>query len=422
MRDELKGVFELIQNMAGGAVDRAAQAAELQALHAGDKVSAAAAKGQAARRQAEADARAQQLGGGIFGRAVAGAQQWWDEGGDRIAQELAAAREEARKREREANRTTGRGGSATKGLGAISSVKEEIARLKPSYDADIAAADAWRAKALASLDKTKAGYDAFAKDVQTVFNEKVAKAYRDDLERRDDWAAGAERAQLKISDDLMSWADLSESIFTSFAQSGEDAFVKLTTRGKFQIGDMANFVSEQFARMAYQQAIQPGMSAIFDGVSGWLGKAVSGWMGGGASVTVPTNHTGSPGVMRTYSLGGYGDTPRQDERLTMVRDGEEIMTSRALENAGALISDLSAAVARNNQPVAIDSRPIINPVNRTSHDFDVSVEETTDGRGQRQYALVMSDAVSTGLAARGGKAQRTLRNQFGVSRPGVVRP
>ena len=52
----------------------------------------------------------------------------------------------------------------------------------------------------------------------------------------------------------------------------------------------------------------------------------------------------------------------------------------------------------------------------------VSVEETTDGRGQRQYALVMSDAVSTGLAARGGKAQRTLRNQFGVSRPGVVRP
>lgn len=127
--------------------------------------------------------------------------------------------------------------------------------------------------------------------------------------------------------------------------------------------------------------------------------------------------------MRTYQVGsGYGDTMRRDERLTMVRDGEEIMTSRALENAGALISTMSAAISQTRQPVAVDNRMTVLPVNKTSADLDVKVEETTDARGQRQYQLVMSEAVATGLNARGGKAQRTMRDQYGLTRPGRSRP
>ena len=59
---------------------------------------------------------------------------------------------------------------------------------------DIAAAEAWRDKALAALKKGKEGYDQYATDVEEIFQERMAAAYKADLDRRDDWAAGGARA------------------------------------------------------------------------------------------------------------------------------------------------------------------------------------------------------------------------------------
>lgn len=420
VRGEIEGILSAIASLGGGMVDRAAKAAELKALNAGATIKDAAAAGQATRREAEFNARSASLGGGLFGRAVAGAQRWFDESGDALEDQLGTARADARKRDR-----TGRGGGGgSAGLGAISTIKDELARLKPSYEADVAAAEAWRDKALASLAKTKEGYGAFAADVETIFQEKMAKAYEADLRRRDDWAAGAERAQLKLKEDMLSWADVSEDIVTNWAKSGEDAFVSFATRGKAEIGDFVDFAAEQFARLAYQQLIQPGLDTLFNsilsGVTGATGIKLGG-AGAGVGAALSTNHTGSPGVMRSYSLAGYGDKMRTNERLTMMRKGEEIMTARALENAGALISAMTALAATSGQPTQVDARPVIMPVNNSSVPLQMDVKETTDSRGRKQYQLALSDAVTTGLRAPGGSARRTLKNEYGMDRVGRPR-
>lgn len=419
VRSEVDGILSALGSMAGGLVDRAAKQAELQALQAGATVSDAAAAGRTKRREIQKTARAGSLGGGWLGNFVASAESAWDASGDAIDQQIEAARAAARERDRKS-----KGGSASRGLGAISGVKEELARLRPSYDADIDAADAWREKALASLDKTKAGYEQFARDVKIIYDEKVADAYEADLKRRDDWAAGSERAQLKLGEDMMTWADLSEGIFTKFAEAGEDAFASLAVSGKVSMADMVDFVVEQFARLAYQQAIQPGFSQLLNSASNvvgaWFGATPTTTPAAGAT-TVKTQHTGSPGVQRSYALNGYGDTPRREEHLTMVRDGEQIMTSRALENAGALISAMSSVISKSNQAINVDSRPIINPVNKTGRNLDFEVEETTDSSGRRRFDLVASELVTTGISAKGGKARKQLA-RMGVRDPGVRRP
>lgn len=415
VRSEIEGILAAIASLGGGLVDRAAKQAELKALEAGATIADAAAAGRATRRQAEANATAMQLGGGMFGRAVAGVQSWWQAGGDALETQLSDARSDARERAR-----TSRGGTGGGGVGFAASIKDEIARLQPSYEADIEAAEAWRDKALAGLKKAGAGYADFADDVERIYQEKLAKAYEADLQRRDDWAAGVERANMDLRDDMLSWADVSEDLVTGWAKAGEDAFVSFARTGKAEMGDLLDFVAEAFARMAYQQMIQPGLSAI-------LGAATDSIVGAfsipdvGAPTILPTNHTGSPGVNRSYKIGGYGDTPRANERLTMMRDGEQIMTSRALENAGALISALSSAAAASAAPMQVDARPMIQVVNQSSAQVTGEVRETTDQQGRKQYQLALSDAVATGLTAPGGAARRTLAKDFGISRRGIQR-
>lgn len=184
--------------------------------------------------------------------------------------------------------------------------------------------------------------------------------------------------------------------------------------GKAELEDLLDFTLEQLARLAWQQAIQPGLNRLLQSAAGALG----GFLGGGAGVTLPTAHTGGTGVMRTYSA---GNRQRADERLAMLRDGERVMTPRMLENAGALVSSLAGlAGGRGDQPV-LDTRPVVQVINQSSTQVDGRVRETRDERGGRQYQLVLSDAVAGALTAPGGRASQTLRAQFGVTKKGTRR-
>ena len=62
----------------------------------------------------------------------------------------------------------------------------------------------------------------------------------------------------------------------------------------------------------------------------------------------------------------------------------------------------------------IQMQPVL--VNNTSREVDLKVEETTDARGQRQQRWVISEAVGDGLATPGGKAQRNMKQVYGLGR------
>lgn len=329
----------------------------------------------------------------------------------------------------EMNRQAARAGSEGRGGGrgrnrsgtaAGASIINELARLQPTLENDIAAADAWREKALENLNRTKDGYAEFADDVERVYQEKLREAYEDDLKRRDDWAAGVERGLLQVEDELGSWADTAENLVTGWAEGAEDAFVKFGQTGKASIGDLVDFALEQFLRLAFQQNIAPGLNTLLDSAVSWIGGFLPG--GSGAAPSISTNHTGSPGVMRSYALGGYGDRMRQDERLAMIRDGEEIMTSRALENAGALISNLSAIASQPSSPAII--APQSGGINLIVNDYSgegFSAEESTDNRGNPTLTMTLGRQVGSVIRQSGNPAGKAIESKYNVRKRGIVR-
>lgn len=396
----------------------------MRALNAGSTVANAAAEGARIRREAEQRQRLAQAEGPL-GRIRANVQNWWEDGNVRMEGELAAAREEARRREREANRPgrggTGgdRGGAGRSAASAGASITAELARLKPSYEADVAAATAWREKALEQLHATRDGYAQFAADVETIYQERLRKAYEDDLARREDWAAGVERGLIKVQDDMKTWADVAEDLVTGWAKQGEDAFVAFGRSGKLSVQDLIDFTLEQFLRLQYQQTIAP----LMNGFSSWITGAIGSALGvPGAAAPVSTNHTGSPGVMRSYNLGGFGDRMRTDERLTMVRDGEEIMTSRALENAGALISNLSAIASQASQPVIIGQGQQ-GPMTVIVQDYSggVQAEQGTDSRGNPTLTMTIGRQMAAAAGQAGNPFGRSIEARYGVRKQGIPR-
>lgn len=421
VRSEIGGILASLASLGGSVVDRAARAAELQALNAGDTVAAAAARGAAVRREAEQRARLMSASG-PFSQVAARVQNWWEEAGVDQDAELQAARAAAREREREANRKArgGRGSAPRSSASAGASIMEELARLVPSYENDVAAADAWREKALEGLNKTRDGYAKFADDVERIYQERLQKAYEEDLKRRDDWASGVERGLLQVEDDLGTWADTAENLVTGWAKKGEEAFVRFGSTGKASIGDMVDFMLEQFLRLAYQQNIAPGMNMLMNSAVSWIGSFLPG--GAGASAPISTNHSGSPGVMRSYALPGFGDRMRQDEKLAMIRNGEEIMTSRALENAGALISNLSAIASQSGSPavVPVQSPPMQVIVNDYSG-AGIEAEQGTDSRGNPTLTMTVGRQMAGAIAQPGNPAGKAFENRYGVRQKGIAR-
>lgn len=61
-------------------------------------------------------------------------------------------------------------------------------------------------------------------------------------------------------------------------------------------------------------------------------------------------------------------------------------------------------------------------VQAASRPWQVTEEDTTDARGQRQKKYVMSELTSEGLATRGGSAAKTLATDFGMRRATRGRP
>lgn len=95
-------------------------------------------------------------------------------------------------------------------------------------------------------------------------------------------------------------------------------------------------------------------------------------------------------------------------------DGGLVGDARYSGTSGARI----AAAAGNGAGSVIQLQPVL--VNNTSRMVDLKVEETTDGRGQRQQRYVISDAVAEGLAAPGGAAARNMQQTYGL-RPAARR-
>lgn len=221
----------------------------------------------------------------------------------------------------------------------VDDVRESVRGLRSVYDDDVAAAKKWREEALEALNPLSAGYEAFAADVELIYKDRLREAYDEDLENRSDWAAGVERSLRDVEEDMLTWADVSQEIVTSWSSGLEDAFVDLAVNGKANIDDLVDHTLEQLARLAYQQAVQPAVSGVFDFLSGAIGGLF------GAPTT--TSHTGS--IVGAGSSKSYPNGLSSTDRVGVLQLGQRVFTPSQIENGAAVVDALALAATRNSE-------------------------------------------------------------------------
>lgn len=173
---------------------------------------------------------------------------------------------------------------------AVEEIGRQYLQLVPSYEADAAAAAAWRDETLAILGAAGAGAESYAAQVEAVYQARLADAYDEDLARRTDWAAGVERAFREMEKATGDWAATSEDLVKGFSREAADAFVSFARTGKFEVGDLVDYTVEQLARLAFQSAINPALNALVNAGSGFLGDILGGVFRSSApTVSVPSS-------------------------------------------------------------------------------------------------------------------------------------
>ena len=335
-------------------------------------------------------------------------------GARREAAQYTLQLQEWRKQQTAAARgSAGGGGSGGRSRGRsdedriLQDIERQMDRLAPSYERDISALEEWRSEALATLDPARAGYEAFATDVETIFSERLAQAYREDLDRRTDWSAGIERSFADINKNMITWADVGEDLATKWSSGMEDAFVEMGRTGKFEVGSLIDYTLEQFQRLAFQQAIQPGIEAGF----GFLTDFIGGFFPSAGSTPLTQSHSGSTigtgGVRRSY---GASSPLRADERLTVTTMGQRVFTPEQIGNGATVVDALArAASANSGSGNATVFAPNISIENRGSTPVQGEMEEQSDGQGGRSFKLVLADQVGAAMNQPGGGARKTLK-------------
>lgn len=192
------------------------------------------------------------------------------------------------------------------------------------------------------------------------------------------------------------------------------------------------------------------MGSGFDVFGSSLASAAQGFASGGAQGgVVGLFGTLATGLAHIWGLPGYevgGDTGGSDPRRVagVVHEAEYVFDAASTRRIGVRNLDALRAGALRGYEVGgfvshaadyphlrgasaqsdvagtvVQLQPVL--VNNTSTPMRMEVQEVTDSRGQRQQRYVLSDAVAEGVMAPGGKAGRSLRQAYGLSRTGIPR-
>ena len=211
----------------------------------------------------------------------------------------------------------------------------------------------------------------------------------------DAFMRGFERpSEQAMNDSFGARLGAAEAALTKFGSSTQTAATGLGTLGNgFDV--FGGFLSG---------AVQGGGKGALDGLLGGLAPVVAGALG------VPGFAAGGD------HLGGLRVVGEKGPELEFTGPSR-IMNA---ELTRQLLSSRSASPAANSS-APIDNRPVIQVINNSSAKVTAEVEETTDNRGQRQYRMVMDDAVAGTVEMSGGRTGRAMKSKYGLSQTGVRR-
>lgn len=247
-------------------------------------------------------------------------------------------------------------------------------------------------------------------------NVKDATAAFTGFERPSGWSSAAPMGAHNWSGRLGG----AEAALAKFGRTTTDVGNNLGTLGNgFDVfGNALSSAVTGFASGGAQGGLSGFLGALVPGIAGALGIpgfAVGGPTGGSdPSKVAGLVHEGE------YVFDASATTRIGIHNLDAIRKG--VLPGYAKGGAVTSMAQIAmpAAAQSSSSAQVVQLQPVL--VNNSSTPMQMEVEETTDQRGQRQQKYILSDASATGLATRGGRAQRALRNDFGIRRPGISRP
>lgn len=316
----------------------------------------------------------------------------------------------------------GRGGG---GAGRSFDLTQELVgefgeRFGATFEQSSRKIEEWRTRTIAALEEAGLAHSGMADMVDQIARDRLAEAYRADLENRTDWKAGVERALADIAEAHGSMADIAEDFVNTGFQAMEDAFVSLARTGKIETEDLVEFVLRQFWRMG--MAMASGQFQTGGSGGGWLGNIIGsifGFGGGtGATVTASVNHAGGypgPGApQRTVSASAFVGAPRlhtggllPGERPAILEENERVLTVAQQEATAATIRGLAslAALPSGSASTSTAMSPVINlNIIGASSEPEVQRRQTDNGFdidvifGEIEGRLSRNTAEGRGLA------------------------
>lgn len=284
---------------------------------------------------------------------------------------------------------------------AVEEIRKGLLETRPAYEAAIEAANQWRREQLDALDETKAGYAAFARDVEIVFAQQVKDALEEAERDSNDWAVAARRALKDVAEESDNTAaTVADGIKGSF-ENATDATVDFATTGKVSFSGLVDSIIADLLRLQFQQNLTGPLAAFLSQIdlSSLFGGGTTGG-GGGMPVHAQIAHSGG--------IAGAGGPRRQvpasafagGEVPVIAREGEGIFTPHQMENADRLIQ----ALARQSLNVTV--------INKAG--VDVGVRERQNGSGGRDLELVL-DEVNARNIGRGGATADAILSLTGSS-------
>jgi len=223
--------------------------------------------------------------------------------------------------------------------------------------------------------------------------------------------AAVEKWRLEVRGLARDYEDVTNRIADSAKNSAQSSFADWLSgakSGKEALDDFGQHVLATFARIAAQRFADAVFNPIIDGL---IGAFLPG------SVTANANG----GVYSGAGIGAYSGTVVTRPTLFAFAKGTGLMGEAGPEAILPLDRDSSGKLGvRASVSAAAAAGPVINIINQSSARVG-EVQERNDTSGRRRYDIVMSDAVSAGLSAPGGKARRTLRQAYGINPAGIMR-
>jgi hypothetical protein len=226
----------------------------------------------------------------------------------------------------------------------------------------------------------------YADAVHTIFADKLAKDYVDDLNRRTDWNSGLQRGMISQTNDINDWAKTSAQALKDFDDEGEKLFTSLNETGKQRMQDLENFIIQMLLKLAYQKFMAGYVNTLGNSIFSEIGS-LFGPTAGPPDPTFGAFHTGgvigdgapmtrdvSPFVFagaRRFHTGGLvaGEVP------IIAKKGERVLTveqNRAWE--------MGSQPMVINLPAGAASMPQVN-FNVTNKNPDAKVSEGQHSMG-----------------------------------------